>query len=35
MNFTAPYANPALVSRAEALKPTGMTFLLFGSQREK
>jgi len=25
MNFTATYDNPALVSRAQALKPTGMT----------
>jgi len=33
MNFTASYTNPALVSRAEALQPTGMIFVLCGSQR--
>lgn len=34
MNFTATYTKPALVSRAETLKRTGMTFVLCGSLRE-
>lgn len=35
MKFTAPYTrtNPTLMSQAEALQPTGMTFALCGSQR--
>jgi len=33
MNLTATCTNPVLVSRAEALKPTGTTFAFCGSWR--